>query len=215
MRLRPARLADMDTTMTWPAAVIVAATVLVAPVAAARWAQLVGTDLITEPLRHLLATLRLGRFRVGQWIVDGWVCTGCATLQFVTVAAVTATIGWAWWKPATTVAVVTVWILAVGYAAQLAALLLATRKHVAQARLDAAANTDTAPTVDVPLLAVTATHNDGDRVDIVVQPVTETDLYALPAAIGDISYVADVHPVAPVDGWEPVGHTAPVVPPIA
>ena len=109
----------------------------------------------------------------------------------------------------------TVWILAVGYAAQLAALLLATRKHVAQARLDAAVNTDTAPTVDGPLLTVTAVHSDGDRVDIVVQPVTETDLHALPAGIGDISYVADVHPVGHVPGWEPVGYTAPVVPPIA
>jgi len=57
------------------------AVLVASPVAAVRWARLVGRDAITGPVRNRLRNSG----PVAQWVLSGWECVACSTLQFAAV----------------------------------------------------------------------------------------------------------------------------------
>lgn len=161
---------------------VTVAVLVASPVAAVRWARLVGRDAITGPLRD---RLRNGG-PIAAWVLSGWECVACSTLQFASV---------------TVVALVASEVSAVVAASLVAALTVGQIALV----LDPLFNKDSEPIVERPegpLFRITQTRSGPVGVDVLLQPVDASSVAAIPNQIGDVSIIAQVGAVAQTEGWD-------------
>ncbi len=157
------------------------AVLVASPVAAVRWARLVGRDAITGPVRNRLRNSG----PVAQWVLSGWECVACSTLQFAAVVVTALFVS----DVSAAVAGLVVAALTVGQVALVLEPLL---------------GPDRVPVVERPegpLFRVTQTRVGSGGVDVLLQPVDASSVAAIPHQIGDVSIIAEVEAVAPTEGW--------------
>ncbi len=161
---------------------VTVAVLVFAPVAAVRWARLVGRDAITGSLRD---RLRNGG-PTASWVLSGWECAACSTLQFATatVAALVAS------EASAVVAELVVAALTIGQIALIFDPLISRDSNQLPERPEG------------PLFRVTQTRVGVVGTDVLLQPVDASSVASIPNQIGDVSIIAQVEAVAPTEGWD-------------
>jgi hypothetical protein len=157
------------------------AVLVASPVAAVRWARLVGRDAITGPVRNRLRNSG----PVAEWVLSGWECVACSTLQF---AAVVVTALFAS-EASAVVAELVVAALTIGQIALILDPLISRDSNQLPERPEG------------PLFRVTQTRVGVGGTDVLLQPVDASSVAAIPNQIGDVSIIAQVEAVAQTEGW--------------
>lgn len=157
------------------------AVLVASPVAAVRWARLVGRDAITGPVRNRLRNSG----PVAEWVLSGWECVACSTLQF---AAVVVTALFAS-EASAVVAELVVAALTIGQIALILDPLISRDSNQLPERPEG------------PLFRVTQTRVGVGGTDVLLQPVDASSVAAIPHQIGDVSIISEVEAVAPTEGW--------------
>lgn len=160
---------------------VTVAVLVASPVAAVRWARLVGRDAITGPVRN---RLRNGG-PVAAWVLSGWECVACSTLQFASV---------------TVVALVASEVSAVVAASLVAALTIGQIALILDPLISRDSN-QLPERPEGPLFRVTQTRVGVGGTDVLLQPVDASSVAAIPHQIGDVSIISEVEAVAPTEGW--------------